>query len=71
MKMMKKLFAIALVAAIVLSLGVTAMAQDVGGTQAASGKGQITISMILFLHISQRTVQETLLPPQLLAAGII
>ena len=44
MKMMKKLFAIALVAAIVLSLGVTAMAQDVGGTQAASGKGQITIS---------------------------
>ena len=42
MKMMKKLFAIALVAAIVLSLGVTAMAQTVG--TAAEGKGSITIS---------------------------
>ena len=41
MKMMKKLFAIALVAAIVLSLGVTAMAQTVG--TAADGKGSITV----------------------------
>jgi LPXTG-motif cell wall-anchored protein len=42
MKMMKKLFALALVAAIVLSLGVTAMAQTEG--TAADGKGSITIS---------------------------
>ena len=44
MRKIKKMMALALAMVMVLAMSTAVFAQDIGGTQAASGKGQITVS---------------------------